>query len=81
MAREREGCSWNSRTEAALELRRLLVATAVAVLAAFASCLGSPLRVVLEVAAAYMAAFLASLGSTLRVFREITFTAAMSSHF
>jgi hypothetical protein len=52
----------------------------VAVLAAFASGLGSTLRVVLEVAPAHMATFLAGLGSTLWVFREIAFTAAMFSN-
>jgi hypothetical protein len=58
-----------------------LVATAVAVLAAFATGLGGTLRVVLEVAPTHMATFLAGLGSTLGVFREIAFTAAMFSHF
>jgi hypothetical protein len=53
----------------------------VAVLAAFAACLGSTLRVVLEVAPTHMTTFLAGLGSTLGVFREIALTAAMLSHF
>lgn len=57
-----------------------LVAPAMAILAAFATCLGGTLWVVPEIPAAYMATFFAGLGSALGVFRKVTFTTSMSSH-
>jgi hypothetical protein len=58
-----------------------LLATA-AVLSAFLSGFGSPLRIILEIAAALLPALLACLGGALGIVREIAFTATLLfSHF
>lgn len=56
------------------------LATSAALLAAFAACLGGPLRIILEVATTGLATFPASLGGPFAVFCKVAFAAPMLCH-